>query len=465
MFDALGSRLRATLGKISGRGRISAADLDAGLVELRTVLLASDVALSVADALVGRIREEATRGEIVDGLGAGERLLGIDHGALTATLGGSGRELDLRERPASILLLGLQGAGKTTTAAKLAAHLERAGRRPLLVAADPRRPAAAEQLAILGAAIGVPVHREPSDTPVAEIGRRALAAARRLGRDLVIIDSSGRTTLDAELLQELKELRDAVQPRERLLVLDAGTGQQALPVAEGFKSAVDPTGLILAKLDSDARGGAALSIAGGTGIPVVFLGTGERTEALERFHPDRIAGRILELGDLATLAEIVAAAGDARSKDPKVPARSGGELSFDDLLEQLRQMASMGPIGNIVKMIPGLGGAAAQIEESVAGGELQRAEAIILSMTPRERRDPALLSIARRRRVAAGSGRSIEEVNRLVKRLEEMRLLVRRTGGIDPARLVGGAGTLPSKHARGRTPPKGGRKAKRRKGR
>jgi signal recognition particle subunit SRP54 len=465
MFDALGSRLRATLGKISGRGRISAADLDAGLAELRTALLESDVALSVADALIARIRDEATRGEIVDGLGAGERLLGIVHGALTATLGGSGRELDLRERPASILLLGLQGAGKTTTAAKLAARLEREGRRPMLVAADPRRPAAAEQLALLGAAIGVPVHREPIGTPVAEIGRRALEAAKRLGRDLLIIDSSGRTTLDAELLQELVELRDAVRPRERLLVLDAATGQQALAVAEGFKAAVDPTGLILAKLDSDARGGAALSIAGGAGIPVVYLGTGERPDALERFHPDRIAGRILEMGDLATLAEIVASAGAEGSQEQKAPARPSGELTFDDLLEQLRQMASMGPIGNIVKMIPGLGGAAAQIEESVAGGELRRAEAIILSMTARERREPALLTLARRRRVAAGSGRSIEEVNRLVKRLEEMRVLVRRTGGIDPARLVGGGGALPSKHARGRTPPKGGRKAKKRGGR
>ena len=464
MFDALGGRLRATIGKISGRGRISAADLDAGLAELRTALLESDVALPVADALVARIRGEAERGEIVDGLGAGERLLGMVHAALVATLGGSGRELDLRERPASILLLGLQGAGKTTTAAKLAAYLEREGRRPMLVAADPRRPAAAEQLALLGAAIGVPVHREPSGTPVAEIGRRALEAAKRLGRDLLIIDASGRTTLDAELLQELIDLREAVQPRERLLVLDAATGQQALAVAEGFKRAVDPTGLILAKLDSDARGGAALSIAGGAGIPVVFVGTGERPDALERFHPDRIAGRILEMGDLATLAEIVQRAGGKTPPTPQRPA-GGAELGFDDLLDQLRQMAAMGPIGNIVKMIPGLGGAAAQIEASVAAGELRRAEAMILSMTPRERRDPTLLSLARRRRVAAGAGRSIEEVNRLVKRLEEMRLLVRRTGGIDPARLAGAGGVLPSKHARGRTPPKGGRKGRKKGGR
>ena len=435
MFDALGSRLRATLGRISGRGRISAADLDAGLAELRTTLLESDVALAVADDLVGRIREESVRGEIVDGLGAGERLLGIVHRAITQTLGGSGRELDLRERPASILLLGLQGAGKTTSAAKLAARLQRDGRRPLLVAADPRRPAAAEQLALLGAAIGVPVHREAIGTPVAEIGRRALESAKRFGRDLLIIDSSGRTTLDEALVRELVELREAVRPRERLLVLDAATGQQALAVAEGFKAAVAPTGLILAKLDSDARGGAALSIAGGAGIPVVYLGTGERPDALERFHPDRIAGRILEMGDLATLAEIVASAGGSGPQGAKAAVQRSDSLTFDDLLRQLREMASMGPIGNIVRMIPGLGGAAAQIEESVAGGELRRTEAIILSMTARERREPALLTLARRRRVAAGSGRSVEEVNRLVKRLEEMRTLVRRTGGIDPSRL------------------------------
>lgn len=267
MFDALGSRLRASLQRLGGRGRVSEADLEAGLAEIRTALIDADVALSVSDSLVASMRARAHDEKVVGGIGGGERLVAIVHAALTEALGGSGRELDLRERTASILLLGLQGAGKTTTAAKLAMRLLRDGRRPLLVAADPRRPAAAEQLALLGAAIGVPVHREPIGTPVAEIGRRALESSKRLGRDLLIIDSSGRTTLDEELMRELADLRAAVNPRERILVLDAATGQQALHVAEGFKAAADPTGLILAKLDGDARGGAALSIAGGARSP------------------------------------------------------------------------------------------------------------------------------------------------------------------------------------------------------
>jgi signal recognition particle subunit SRP54 len=339
----------------------------------------------------------------------------------------------------------------------------------MLVAADPRRPAAAEQLATLAAAIKVPMHREPVGTPVAEIGTRAIAAARRLGLDVVIIDSSGRTTLDDELLEELRDLRDATKPRERLLVLDAATGQSALAIAEGFKTVAEPTGLILSKLDGDARGGAALSIAGGAGIPVVYVGTGERSDALERFHPERIANRILDMGDLATLAERVrdAEIGPAAGPDAEVRAKAAearalrGGMTFDDLLDQLRQMSSLGPIGQVVKMIPGMGGMAEQAEAAVASGELKRTEAIILSMTPAERRDPALLTLPRRRRIAAGAGRAIEEVNRLVKRLEEMRTLMRRAGGGDPSRLMGGGAGLPGKHAGGRIPPKAAKREKR----
>ncbi|NBP82458.1 signal recognition particle protein [bacterium] len=469
MFDALGSSLRASLRRLTGSGRISAADLEAGLADIRTSLVGADVAMPVVAQVLERIRERARASEIVGGLGAGERMLGILHSALTETLGGSGRDLDLRERPATILLLGLQGAGKTTTAAKLAYRLAKDGRRPLLVVADPRRPAAAEQLATLAAAVKVPMHREPIGTPVAEIGTRAIAAARRLGLDVVIIDSSGRTTLDDELLEELRHLRDATKPRERLLVLDAATGQSALAIANGFKAVAEPTGLILSKLDGDARGGAALSIAGGAGIPVVFVGTGERSDALERFHPERIANRILDMGDLATLAERVrdAEIGPAAGPDAEVRAKAAearalrGGMTFDDLLGQLRQMSSLGPIGQVVKMIPGMGGMAEQAEAAVASGELKRTEAIILSMTPAERRDPALLTLPRRRRIAAGAGRAIEEVNRLVKRLEEMRTLMRRAGGGDPSRLMGGGAGLPGKHAGGRIPPKAAKREKR----
>lgn len=469
MFDALGSSLRASLRRLTGSGRIGEADLARGLDEIRAALVRADVALPVVSRLLEQIEERARASEIVGGLGAGDRMLGILHATLTEALGGAGRELDLRARPATILLLGLQGAGKTTTAAKLALRLKRDGRRPLLVAADPRRPAAAEQLATLAATIDVPMHREPIGTPVAEIGSRAIAAARRRGLDVVIVDSSGRTTLDDELLQELRDLREATQPRERLLVLDAATGQAALAIADGFKRIVEPSGLILSKLDGDARGGAALSIAGGSGIPVVYMGTGERAEALERFHPDRIANRILDMGDLATLAERVKEAEigplgspDAELRAKAVEARAlRGGMTFEDLLAQLRQMSNLGPIGQVVKMIPGLGGMAEQAEAAVAGGEMRRTEAIILSMTPAERRDPSLLTLARRRRIAAGSGRGVEEVNRLVKRLEEMRSLMRRTGGAIPSRPVGGGSGIPGKHAGGRIAPKAAKRAKR----
>ncbi|MBU6256164.1 MAG: signal recognition particle receptor subunit alpha [Chloroflexi bacterium] len=469
MFDALSSSLRASLRRLTGSGRISAADLDAGLADIRASLLGADVAAPVAARLLDQIRERAQRSEIVGGLGAGERMLGILHDVLTEVLGGSGRELDLRERPATILLFGLQGAGKTTTAAKLALRLMKEGRRPMLVAADPRRPAAAEQLGILAAGIKVPMHREPVGTPVSEIGTRAIAAARRLGLDVVIIDSAGRTALDDELLEELRELRSVTKPRERLLVVDAAVGQTALAIAQGFSGAAEPTGLILSKLDGDARGGAAISIAGGAGIPVVYVGTGERSEALERFHPDRIANRILGMGDLATLAERVREAEIGPGADPSAEARTKaaearalrGGMTFDDLLSQLRQMSSLGPIGQVVKMIPGMGGMAEQAEAAVASGELKRTEAMILSMTPDERRDPAVISLPRRRRIAAGAGRTVEEVNRLVKRLEEMRLVMRRAGGGDPRRLMAGGAGLPGKHAGGRIPAKAAKREKR----
>jgi signal recognition particle subunit SRP54 len=275
--------------------------------------------------------------------------------------------------------------------------------------------------------------------------------------------------VDAELMEEVRAIEAQVASHEKLFVVDAMAGQDALNSAKAFSEALELTGVILTTADGDARGGAALSIAGGAGIPVVYVGTGERSDALERFHPERIANRILDMGDLATLAERVrdAEIGPGAAPDAEVRAKAAearalrGGMTFDDLLGQLRQMASLGPIGQVVKMIPGMGGMAEQAEAAVASGELKRTEAIILSMTPAERRDPALLTLPRRRRIAAGAGRAIEEVNRLVKRLEEMRTLMRRAGGGDPSRLMAGGAGLPGKHAGGRIPPKAGKREKR----
>ena len=428
MFDALGSSLRASLRRLTGSGRISAADLEAGLADIRTSLVGADVAMPVVALLLERIGERARASEIVGGLGAGERMLGILHSALTETLGGSGRDLDLRERPATILLLGVQGAGKTTTAAKLAYRLAKDGRRPLLVAADPRRPAAAEQLATLAAAIKVPMHREPLGTPVAEIGTRAIAAARRLGLDVVIIDSSGRTTLDDELLEELRDLRDATKPRERLLVLDAATGQSALAIAEGFKAVAEPTGLILSKLDGDARGGAALSVKEVIGRPIAFASTGEKLDAFEQFHPDRMAGRILGMGDMLTLIEQAEKVFEQDKAEEAAARMLEGQFTLEDFLDQLQQLKKMGPLSGIMGMLPGM--PKEMKDAQVGDDQVKTTEAIIRSMTPEERRQPEIINGSRRTRIAKGSGTQVADVNRLIKQFTEMQKMMKRMGGL-----------------------------------
>jgi signal recognition particle subunit SRP54 len=429
MFDNLSDRLRKTLGALTGRGRVSEADGDAAMREVRLALLEADVNYRVVKDFVGRVRERAVGAEILDSLTAGQQVVKIVHEELTALLSSGDRTFHLSGSPAVVALVGLQGSGKTTSAAKLARHVVKQGRQPILVAADPYRPAAADQLETLGRQLGLPVHRAPAGTPTLEIVRGGVETARRTGRDVVIVDTAGRLNIDQALMDEVRDVADAVRPVETLLVVDAMTGQEAVNVAQGFAAAVPLTGLVLTKIDGDARGGAALSIGAVTGLPVKFLGTGEKTDALEVFHPDRLAGRILGMGDIVSLVERAQETFDEKQAAKLEEKVRKATFTLEDMLDSMRQMQKMGPMGQVMSMIPGLGGYAKDAQAAVDRGDLRRVEAIILSMTPRERRDPGVLNASRRRRIANGSGTSLPEVNRLVKQFGEMQKLMKQLSG------------------------------------
>jgi signal recognition particle subunit SRP54 len=429
VFDNLSDRLRKTLANLTGRGRVSEADVDAAAREIRLALLEADVNFKVVRDVVARIREKAVGTEILGSLSAGQQIVKIVHDELVELLSAGDRTFRLQGNPAVISLVGLQGSGKTTTAAKLARHVVKLGRRPLLVAADPYRPAAADQLATLGKALDIPVYRAPAGTATVEVARGSLDEARRLTRDTIILDTAGRLSLDEALMAEIAAIDGAVHPVETLLVVDAMTGQEAVGVAQAFAGAVPVTGLILTKIDGDARGGAALSIATVTGIGVKFLGTGEKIDAIEVFHPDRLAGRILGMGDVLTLVERAQETVDAQQAKRLEEKLRKAEFTLEDFLEQMQQVQKMGPIGQIVGMIPGMGNLAKEAQDAVDRGDLRRTEAIIRSMTQQERRDPNILTGSRRRRIAAGSGTSLPEVNRLIKQFSEMQRLMKQLSG------------------------------------
>jgi signal recognition particle subunit SRP54 len=378
---------------------------------------------------VARVRERAAGAEILESLTAGQQVVKIVNEELVGLLSAGDRAFRLTGSPAVVLLVGLQGSGKTTTAAKLARHLQHQGRRPLLVAADPYRPAAADQLQTLGKSIEIPVYRAASGTSVLAIARGGMEAARKQVRDVVIVDTAGRLTADAPLMKEIAELSAAVKASETLLVVDAMTGQEAVGVAEAFAAAVPVTGLILTKIDGDARGGAALSISAVTGIPVKFMGTGEKTDALEVFHPDRLAGRILGMGDVLTLVERAQEHFDEKQATKMAEKLRKNSFTLQDMLEQMEQVRKMGPMGQLIEMIPGLGGMAKEAQASVDRGDLKRVEAIIRSMTARERRDPNILNGARRRRIARGSGTRLQDVNQLLKQFGDVQKMMKQLSG------------------------------------
>jgi signal recognition particle subunit SRP54 len=438
MFDTLSERLRKTLGSLTGRGRISEADVDAAMREIRLSLLEADVNFKVVKDFIGRVRARAVGADILGSLTAGQQVVGIVNEELMTLLSAGDRVFHLQGNPAVILVAGLQGSGKTTSAAKLARHVVKLGRRPILVAADPYRPNAADQLETLGKSLDIPVFRAPVGTTVVDIARGGVDAARREVRDVVIVDTAGRLTVDEALMAEIAAVAVAVKPVETLLVVDAMTGQEAVAVAEAFQRTLPLTGLVLTKIDGDARGGAALSISAITGLPVKFLGTGEKTDALEVFHPDRLAGRILGMGDVMTLVERAQETFDQGQSAKMEERLRKGSFTLEDFLDQLQQIQKMGPLGQIMGMLPGMGGMAKEAQAAVDRGDLSRVEAIIRSMTPRERRDPTVLNASRRRRIATGAGTDLTEVNRLVKQFGEMQKLMKQFSGTGGRRAAAG---------------------------
>ena len=428
MFESLSARLQAVADGLRGKARITEADLDVALREIRLALLEADVNFKVVKDFIARVRELALGTDLLGGLHPGQQVVKIVHDELVAILGGERHALRLVGTPSVVMLVGLQGSGKTTTAAKLAVRLRKDGKRPLLVAADVYRPAAVDQLVQLGDQIGIEVHSRPVGTPALEVARSGMEAARQRGLDLVLLDTAGRLHVDEPMMDELVRIAGAVTPAETLLVVDAMTGQESVQVAEAFHHRLPVTGLILTKMDGDARGGAALSIRSATGLPITFIGTGERTDGLEPFHPDRLAQRILGMGDILSLVERVQESVDGDEAERVAQRMMESRFTLEDFRSQLSQVKKLGPIGQVLQMIPGAGQMAGAAQQAVDEGHLQRIEAIIDSMTPEERRRPELIKASRRRRIAAGSGTTSADVNRVLKQFADMQKLMRQLG-------------------------------------
>ncbi|MGI8659276.1 MAG: signal recognition particle protein [Candidatus Limnocylindria bacterium] len=442
MFESLSTRLQGITQRLRGKSKITEADLDVALREIRLALLEADVNFRVVKDFVARLRERALGADLLTGLNPGQQIVKIVHEELVEVLGGARHHLALDARPAVLMLVGLQGSGKTTTAAKLAVRLRKEGKKPLLVAADVYRPAAVDQLVQLGDQIGVEVHTRPVGTPALEVARSGLEVAKQRGVDVMILDTAGRLHVDEAMMDELVRIVGSVTPSETLLVVDAMTGQEAVTVADAFHGKLPITGLVLTKMDGDARGGAALSIRAATGIPVSFLGTGERTDGLEPFHPDRLAQRILGMGDIMSFVERVQENVDQDDAEQAAKRMMENRFTLEDFRSQLNQIKKMGPIGQLLQMVPGAGQIAGAAQEAVDSGQMKRIEAIIDSMTADERRRPEIIKASRRRRIAVGSGTSTAEVNRLLKQFVEMQKMMKMMAGGKMPRMGGGIGAL-----------------------
>jgi signal recognition particle subunit SRP54 len=429
LFEQLSDRLGAIFSRLSGRGRLSESDVNEALREVRVALLEADVSLGAAKAFVARIKEKALGESVLESLTPAQTIVKIVHDELVELLGGAQARLQFSDAPPSVIMMvGLQGSGKTTTAGKLGLRLKEQGRKSLLVAADVYRPAAIAQLQTLGKQVDLPVFEQGTGDPV-KIARDGVAEAKRLGISTVIIDTAGRLQIDDDLMRELERIKAAVNPKEILFVADAMTGQEATGVAKGFNDRLGITGVILTKMDGDTRGGAALSIFDVTGAPIKFVGVGEKLAALEPFYPDRLASRILGMGDVLTLIEKTQnlyTAEQAKALEEKLIKNKG--FTLDDFLDQMRQVRKIGSMGDIMKMIPGLSRALPKDFE-IPEKDLSRIEAIICSMTMRERRNPGLLDGSRRKRIAIGSGTQVSDVNRLVKQFDQARQMMKQMGG------------------------------------
>jgi signal recognition particle subunit SRP54 len=442
MFDQLGERLQATLSEVRSRGKLSEEDVDRAMREIRLALLEADVNFKVVKAFTATVKERALGAEVMESLDPGQQLTKIVNEELAAVMGGSGRDLAFASSgPTVILMAGLQGSGKTTACAKLAKHLAESGRDVALAACDVYRPAAVDQLVTVGERAGAHVYEQGTDRDPVDIAEWAVGQAKADDRDTLIVDTAGRLHVDEELMAELAKIRKRTKPHDVLLVVDAMTGQDAVGVAEAFSEAAEFDGVVMTKLDGDARGGAALSVKAVTGKPILYASTGEKLEDFERFHPDRMAGRILGMGDVLSLIEKAEKEVDADQALGMQEKLRREQFTLEDFLGQMRQVRRMGPMGNLLGMLPGMGAVKGLKDVDVDEGELDRVEAIILSMTPEERRAPEMINGSRRKRIAAGAGVKVQHVNQLVKQFDQVRKLMKQVASgkmPDPQQLMRG---------------------------
>jgi len=440
VFETLTEKLTGVFQRLTGKGRLSERDVDEALREVRLALLEADVNFRVAREFVARVRERAVGRDVLESISPGQQVVKLVHDEMVRVLGGGERRLNAASRPPTVVMLaGLQGSGKTTTAAKLALRLRRTGQRSLLVAADLRRPAAVEQLVALGKQLGISVYHEGTSSSAVKVATAGAEKGREMGVEWVILDTGGRLHIDDDMMRELEDVRTSVSPEETLLVLDAMTGQDAVRAAQEFHQRVPLTGLILTKLDGDARGGAALSVTQVTGVPVKFIGVGEKVDALEPFYPDRLTSRILGMGDVVSLVERAQEAVDedkARELERKIRRAS---FDLEDFLDQLQTIRRMGSLGQVMEMIPGFSMMSKRLpQEAFDEGQVKRVEAIIRSMTPQERQTPEIIHSSRRRRIAAGSGTQPQDVSRLINQFRQAQKLMKRlASGRGPGRLMG----------------------------
>jgi signal recognition particle subunit SRP54 len=428
VFDQLSDRLQSTLSEVRSRGKLSEADVDRAMREIRLALLEADVNFKVVKSFTADVKERCLGAGVLDSLDPGQQVVKIVNEELAKLMGGAGRDLAFASGgTTTILMAGLQGSGKTTACAKLAKHLAKDGHTPALAACDTQRPAAVEQLVTVGRRAGVPVYQKGTDPDPVEIAEWALNRARAEQRDVLIVDTAGRLHIDEELMDELALIKNTIKPHDVLLVLDSMTGQDAVNVADEFAERTDFDGVVLTKLDGDARGGAALSVQAVTGKPVMYASTGEKIEELERFQPERMASRILGMGDMLSLiekAEEVSDRDQAEELERKIRKQ---QFTLEDFLQQMRQVRRMGPLSNVLGMLPGMGGAMKQLRgANMDERELDRLEAIILSMTPQERNHPEIIKGSRRKRIARGAGTTVQAVNQLVKQFGQMQKLMKQ---------------------------------------
>ena len=439
MFEVLSEKLGKVFRLLGNKGKLTEKDIDEGLRQVRLALLEADVNFRVVKDFIARVRDRAIGTEVMQSLTPGQQVVKIVNEEIIATLGNEPGRLSTSGQPPYVaMLVGLQGSGKTTTAAKLAQHLKHSGQRPLLVAADNRRPAAIEQLITLGNQLDIPVYSEGTDVSSKDVCAHSLAKAKSLAATWVVVDTAGRLHIDEEMMKELAEVKKVLHPAEVLLAVDAMTGQDAVRSAEDFNSRVSLTGLILTKMDGDARGGAALSIRWVSGVPIKFIGIGEKADALEPFYPDRLASRILGMGDVLTFIEKAETAFDQRQAEELRKKIEKASFDLNDFLSQLQTVKNMGPVGQLLDMLPGVSKLAARLPEGTEETQLKKVEAMILSMTPQERKTPAIIGGSRRRRIARGSGVQPHDVNQLLNQFQQMQKLMKMgVKGKLPRNLMG----------------------------